>query len=683
MTDEKNADEAQDEGGGFPRRRRHVGSEDNVSSKPDSTPPKTDPAEESRQTMMDTPSTEPSEKPTEPTKPSEPTVPAATDDVSGFRRRRSAGADAKDASPDSDTADGTSKSPPPPANTKEDALDTTPDKPVEGDKPADPKRALRLVILFMLVGIAAFWMVMLLGPKSGQSGGGVAGGTISQGPVDRETLNTKEADSRADELSILLKAGDHKAALEKATITGMETESVTLREQVYLAKAVAGLLANAAKLEELPSPEPTNPTLSVQVNVARQEARLPCLARLANYRRDWGRMLTALPEAKPVFAKYDAEIASARGNVRTWGAAASLLDRARTEALKDQPDFQRLATLMRSAASRVPLEPLLPTAEDAARIGTVESSIARRQLDDAVQALNEITIDRVPAPTDPPETALATIQGVLRQRHADAKKRIGAWGDLQALSTKSIDLHETGRTQEAITAITAMLDAVDRSNPLTRDLINELETRQTHYRQVLDAFANAMKTKAEKGIAEQLQVWAAFQGVIDRKKDNHYFRASIEELKLIKDIIQKRIATSYDELIQIAAPFKRITARMRRPESDRAAFAEQAKILRAMAEKAIEIIKTNDLVSSWRLGDTTEDQVNYARNVMSDHADQSQRLWDLSALYRERGRLPEARECAQRVLILGDVGKNPWYDEAKKWIEGGARGNTNEEASDS
>lgn len=667
MSEEKRPGEVNDESA-FPRRRRRGMGDDASASDAQTTPDASDAASDSTPTSMDTPDASEAK-------------PAAADqsaDSGSFRRRRGSaagGSDNSSSAPAMDTTDGSSKAP------------AKPEKPAKPASPApsgDPKRGLRIVILLMLVGIAGFWMFMMLGSEVAQNAGGGVGGTIGQGPADKAAADTKQADTRAAELSLLIKAGDHQAALEKAELSGDEVESVLLRRQIYLARAVAGVLANAAELKKLPSPEPANASLQVQVNVQRQEARIPYLARLATYRRDWGRTLTDLPEMKPVYETYAEEISTATGNVSTWGAAAEFLDRARAEALKPQPNFETMATLLRAADSRLPLEPLGPIAEDVRRIGEIESSIDRRELDAAVNALGAMTIGQRPAPKNPPETALGEIQLVLRKRHADAKTRIGAWGELQALDTQTLALHSEGRTSEALAAMQKMLDSIDRTNPLTREVIVALEKRQAHYQQVIDAYQAAMKTKAEKGLDAQLREWAAFQDVIDRQADKHYFNASIDELKLIKEIIQKRIAAAYDELIRIGAPYKPITARMRRPESPRGAYAEQAAILQAMAKKAVEIIETNDLVSSWRLGDTTEDQVNYARSVLSDHADQSQRLWNLSALYRERGRLREARECAQRVLLLGDVGNNPWHDEAQKWIDGGAEADsTDAEGTDS
>lgn len=540
----------------------------------------------------------------------------------------------------------------------------------------ESKRKLRLVILVLLLVIGAAWMMMLLGTAAQQAGGGVSTGSITHGPAPAPEVDTSAGDAKAGELALLLKGGDHKAAMEKAkALRDKHVESVALQTQAHLAEAVGAVLANAATLDELPLPEPANESLPVMTNVERQEARIPYLSNLANYRRDWGDELLSLPEASPVFEKYNAEIAAAIDNVRAWRSAAGQLARAREAAESSPPNLTLASTLMRAAATQVPVKALVPVAEDAANVASAEKNIEARRLDDAVEDLGEVSMDASASVADEPKTALDAVRKVVKERLAAAKKRVGAWGELQDLMTSSRKLHEDGKTAEALKQMEAMLASVDRTNPLTRELIDDLEKRQKHYTEVLDAFTQAMQVKANEGLKEQLQAWGSFQGVIDRRKDRHYFTASIEELKIIKETIQKRIAAKYDELIEVGAPFKKINARMRRPESPRKVFADQAVILKAMAEKAEEIIEINNLVASWRLGDTTEDQVSYAKNTLADHADQSQTLWNLAMLYRDRGRLPEARECAQRVLILGDVGKNPWYDEARKWIEGGAKAN--------
>ena len=109
---------------------------------------------------------------------------------------------------------------------------------------------------------------------------------------------------------------------------------------------------------------------------------------------------------------------------------------------------------------------------------------------------------------------------------------------------------------------------------------------------------------------------------------------------------------------------------MRKPQNPRAPFAAAAKQLAAMAIPAQKVSDTAALVPNWRLGTQTESKVDYARNILADLNDQARKLNNLYKLYKRLGKLDVARECLERVRLLGNSSSNPWYSEAVKILEG-------------
>ncbi|MFW5857566.1 MAG: hypothetical protein ACOCX4_06795, partial [Planctomycetota bacterium] len=168
---------------------------------------------------------------------------------------------------------------------------------------------------------------------------------------------------------------------------------------------------------------------------------------------------------------------------------------------------------------------------------------------------------------------------------------------------------------------------------------------------------------------EQLAAWAAFQRVL-QEGDTHYQAALRDELRAIKSEIIRRIATGHAALTRAGEGYTPITLEMRKPQNPRAPFAAQARRLQAMAVEAEKVRDAAQLVPNWDLGHEATAQVDEAESILQEHNDQARRLYNLYKLYHRLGKVDLARECLERVRLLGDVSSNPWYAEVTKALEG-------------
>jgi hypothetical protein len=541
--------------------------------------------------------------------------------------------------------------------------------PPAGDEVSAGRRIIRAVLILAILGAGGY---VLVGLEPGDGSIARRMGSGITAPPEPAEMKTDEADALAEDLAGQIDAGNLDPVLDRAAeLRVAHPNHFGVQRVVLLAESARAVLNAADRLASLAQAEPQNPAVPISVNIKRLRERMAHLDVLQAQHRDWRDRLLRISRVRDVYAQYHQEIASAPQQLADWQAGRRYLHQALEEISRTPPAFETGMSLLQSAWGYLPLEEILGSIENIRHVSQAHELLDHSVVKRAVEEIKQVNPDAIAMPSPSSDVDLTLLQRINREVLAlwsEAREEVGAWDELNRALETAQRQYGDGRVAAALSTIDQALPKADPDNALTRDLVGRLSELKQHYRRVHAAWTEAVQTKQRAGLAEQLKAWSAFQKVL-RPSDQHFRQAFRDELMAIKETITERIDTHYEAMRRASAGYTSITLQMRKPQNPREPFAEQAGKLAAMAEEAEKVRDTAELVPNWDLGEETTARVDEARAVLGEHNDQARRLNNLYKLYHRLGKVHLARECLQRVRLLGDGSSNPWYAEALKILE--------------
>ena len=535
----------------------------------------------------------------------------------------------------------------------------TAEEPVSGGR-----RAVRIVLILLI--FAGLWGVLIMYLQQLSRARSTAAATdVADVPEPSVTVDMAEGDALAASLMALVRDGHAGDVAARAAESRQRfPENSRVLTAIGLAETIQAVQQTRDRIAALPKPDLQDPNLPLQESIQRMESRSPLLALLEAHRHDWGQELVSLPDIKPIYDAFDPEIRYSAGLLVEWKQAAALLDNA-LAAMKQTPPADETACRLLQLAGSITRQPEpLQCAHAISGISQAEAFLDKGQVEDARHQLE----GQPPRAVEKPATPVQLIMNMLPARREQALARIGHWAEFRDALKSSAALHAAGKTAEALVAIRAVTPLIDNSHRLTAGLAAELTTREAKYSRILTAWTAASEVRQTTELDRRLQTCAALRTTLDAT-DTYYVDASTTMLKEIKTAIQARIGELGTRLEAVGRNYKGIDAKMRKPDAPRDGLAAQAAILCDEVKVAQAICAVNDLVPSWNLGTETTAIVQVARDVLAEHADQGAKLWSLALFYRKRGEQAFERECAERVLLLGDFPSNPNYADAKALLK--------------
>ncbi|MBN2711376.1 MAG: hypothetical protein JXR97_02945 [Planctomycetes bacterium] len=560
--------------------------------------------------------------------------------------------------------------------------------PAQGEKPAPAakagaskavaeevppaRRALRFILIAGILFVC--WLGLVMNLKKMRDQKIAAEGTEALTfPASPEEKDFSAGNKVATDYEQNLLGGDIDGCASKAgTLRSEYKGNSKVMRVTFMAEAAKAVVIAGKSLDDIPVPDPRlAPAKPLQESIDILAKRITLLRNLDALREDWSGKLEDIGEVANVYEKYSKEITEAPKLLDDWTAALASVKRAAQQIKNEPPAFDECSTLLRSAWSFLPMEVFSKTARNSEFIGRADYLLKRGVVDRAVKSMKSADLAGTAVKVENGAAApvIAEIQSVLEKNYAEIEKKVGEWDKINTAMTDAKVIYDQGKPAEALAILDKAEAAVNPNAPLTRSIAAKLKTIKKHYEIIRTGWESGLKAKAEKGLGDQLTEWGAFQKLL-KPEDVYYQTAFINELREIKVKIRDLISEHYQNLDKIAKDYRRISLNMRKPESARGPFAEQAKILSAMAIEAQAIKDTADLVPGWNLGDETSQQVDYAATVLADHNDQARRLNNLYQLYRGRGKPHLARECLVRIQLLGKASSNPWFTEADNILSG-------------
>lgn len=592
----------------------------------------------------------------QPEQPAEPTAEKSHDDSPA----EAAAATDESKSTSDDTAS--------PASTPEaEAEKTGADAPEGGDEVSPGQRVVRIILI---LAIAAVGWKGVLAPLARKQSRNSTKAQLRKLPKPRKKMDQTKGNQVAEKLEEEIAAGNQDAVIARtAALRKTYVNNASVQQALLKAETIKAILTIAAALDELPTPSPQDPATPIADNIRKLEKRENLLLTLQGHLTDWGDVLVANGRTGPVYTRYAPEIAAVRQDLDNWRAGLKHLRAAKALLKKKTPGFEAAAARLGLAQGFLPLASLSELQTNSRLLGQVDYFLRYQVVDRAVRIAKQVDPKVLSVSVKGNPTNIQAIQQALHAAYGQFGERLADWDMLTAAYNKGRKQHSEGAAKDAIATFSQALGKADAKNGLTQELRQKISSRLEHYQTIEAAWEKALAAKKEKNIKTQLKAWSRYHKTLN-KEDGFYRAKFLAELRLIKNSIQEQIAGKYGKMIEAGRTYKPITLSMRRPESPRDPFARQARTLQGMVAEAEKVTALADVVANWNLGDVTDQQVLEARNIIGEHNDQAKILYNLYQSYKKGGKIPLARECLIRVVLLGNAKSNPWYTEAYKLVYG-------------
>lgn len=550
----------------------------------------------------------------------------------------------------------------------------------EGGEKSGNKKALRLTLLILIVIVLALMVYINISqpdvapvPK------------LSSMPQIAPVLADAEGDALARNIQQDLVRGEYKGVLGKADQLRQRTpQNMNVLLELFRAEAIAAVFEADEELRSLPTSVGGESTsLTLEARMARHIKRLKPLSVLAGLRIDWGEKLTGIPQIAEIYNRNYEEVDTAIARLEKWEEAQGALSEA-TEVMEAVPmNFEHGRSLLLVAGDMLEEENLRRLGNNIGNLQEAQKAIERSDIEEAYHQLKAIAWSE--GEIDPDSTAYEhRIENSIRKAVAEREEQIKQWRLLYEAGRTAKTEYESGKHPGAVKTLETALLEIEPDNVAAEKLSEELKESLGHYRAVNRAWDQCVAARGRKHeFKEQLMTFGSLMLVAnDEERDAWQFAKCREELDGIKAEMSEVIAEKGKTVAQMKRLYTKIDGKMRNPETPQESFAEQARRLTAMTAVAEEILELRNLTPNWEMSTEVNEVVAAAKEVIADYSEQTQRLFNMGKLYRNRGGMEQSRECFSRVVLLGNLESNVFYGEANVMLDDRAGGSSQEVAND-
>lgn len=538
------------------------------------------------------------------------------------------------------------------------AKDKKPAKSGDGISPA--RRAIRIVLLLVLIGAAAGFFLMVLNEMDAENNF-----------IPEENLPTHtplppnpEGEELAAELFAQIRAGKYASVLERRDrYVGMKPLHPQVLRAVYLAEAVDSVGDAYRRLAEMPPIEAdSGQFLAVEERLQRIVPRMAMLNRMEEYRTDWGDELLEIPEVAAIFEGTREEAFLANRRVTEWRRYQSDFESAFNDLIVAAPNYDDIAARLEPLAAILSANGVNRLRANILALKDGQQGIASDNMHAANDALSLIKVREVPGT---PQGIEDRLEALIRERKDKIAAQFASWRRLWEESEKSLGLYRAGDMAEAVGEIQKVVANTTPDSPASRNLHEELTARSHRWAEIAAAYSAALSRDKNGSIPERMIAWQRFAVLLNPEEDAWQVRQAIDGAQRIKKEFNANVEAFQDDYAEAWSNFEPIESKLRQPATPREEFATPAAELRRLSMAAEEVLRSHTLGQGIELTAKSRAALSVARQILAEQGSQAQSLWNLGRLYRDRGEIPRFRECLERIILLGENQSNPFYVEAR------------------